>query len=181
MAVLAGVAWPWAWLSILVLLGYFFRSGLQAFASLAGLLGGVAGTIALLTWLTPPSVPRADGALLRAEQLPPYTADLGQDGMLHVAKREGDSPQLVHGWLRSFWKLLIEAESVKLDPTTRAMTNGCACSWSTTSARKACCFERSNRRKPPSRSSTPDIGHSRVPRLAPKCGPACVHCWSRLG
>jgi hypothetical protein len=118
MAVLAGVAWPWAWLSIPVLLGYFFRSGLQAFASLAGLLGGVAGTIALLTWLTPPSVPRADGALLRAEQLPPYTADLGQDGMLHVAKREGDSPQLVHGWLRSFWKLLIEAESVKLDPTT---------------------------------------------------------------
>jgi hypothetical protein len=118
MAVLAGVAWPWAWLAIPVLLGYFFRSALQAFASVAGLLGGVAGTVALLTWLTPPSIPRADGALLRAEQLPAYTVDLGQDGMLRVAKREIADPEIVHGWLRPMWKLLVEAESVKLDPTT---------------------------------------------------------------
>jgi hypothetical protein len=118
LAVLAGVAWPWAWLAIPVLLGYFFRSGLQAFASVAGLLGGVAGTVALLTWLTPPSIPRADGALLRAEQLPAYTVDLGQDGMLRVTKHEGDSPQIVHGWLQPFWKMLVQAESVKLDPTT---------------------------------------------------------------
>ncbi len=114
MVVLAGMAWPWAWLGLPVLLGCFFRSGWHALGSLVGLAVGVAGSLALITWLTPPDVPRADGALAQAGQPPEYVVTTGADGYLEVTPRTEDGPD--HPSLfRWFWRYLVESENLRVD------------------------------------------------------------------
>jgi hypothetical protein len=112
--IFAGLAWPWAWLGLPVLLGYFFRNGLQAFGSLVGLLAGVAGMAAGLTAYTLPSLPRADGALARAGLTPALRVERTDAGVLKVDTVEpADAPQ--RGLLRPLWRFLVNSESVALD------------------------------------------------------------------
>ena len=114
--VLAGTAWPWAWLGLPVLWGYFFRNGWQAFSSLVGFIGGIVAILAGLTWLTLPNLPRADGALYRAGLEPSYVVDRGDDDILRVTQYESVE-EARSGLLRPFWKFLINSENLTLDTT----------------------------------------------------------------
>ena len=113
--VMAGFAWPWAWLALPVLLGYFFRRGWEAAGVLVGTLGGIAASLAGLVWMTQPTLPRADAALYRAELHPTYVVSRSDDGSeLMVALR--DEPGATdRAWLRPFWRFLVDSENLTLD------------------------------------------------------------------
>jgi hypothetical protein len=117
--VLAGFAWPWAWLGLPVLLGYFLRNGWSAVGGIIGTLAGLAVGLAGLTWLTLPSLPRADGALERADMTPAYTVTRSAEGQLAIAPRPA-GPAAQAGWLRAFWRFLVDSESLALDPGASA-------------------------------------------------------------
>lgn len=112
--VLAGVASPWAWLGLPVLLAYMFRNGLQSLGAVVGSLGAVAAILAGLTWLTMPTIPRAAGALQRADLPPDYVIGRSEHGILKVEPRAAEEPR-ARGWLRVCWKFLVDSESLVLD------------------------------------------------------------------
>ncbi len=86
-AVLAGAAWPWAWLAVPVLLLHFFRQGAaHVVGSIVGLLGGVALCVAGILAFVSPAPPRADGALQMAGEQPTYAARVGTDGTLELER-----------------------------------------------------------------------------------------------
>jgi hypothetical protein len=114
LAVAAGLAWPWAFLLLPVLLGYFFRTSWPTVSALFGLAAAAAGAAGALVWLTLPMPPRADGALRMAGQQPAYAADLGEDGVLRVSIRAPGEPAH-HGILRPLWRFLAGSESLLLD------------------------------------------------------------------
>lgn len=119
-AVLAGLAWPWAWLMLPVLLGYFLRRGLDALGGVAGTLGGTAAILAGLTWLTNPTPPRADGALHRAALVPEYAVCRSEDGRHLVVTTQPAAADPPRGWLTPLWKWLVTKDDVLLDAAASA-------------------------------------------------------------
>ena len=112
--VLAGVAWPWAWLGLPVLLAYFWRRPWQGLGSVLGLLAGVAVIGVGLLDLVQPALPRSTGALKLADLPPAYQARLAQDGTLVVDRREAagqESPPALTGVL---WRRLVTSEATPL-------------------------------------------------------------------
>lgn len=110
--VLAGVAWPWAWLGVPVLAGYFMRKGLHSIGGVVGVVGGAAAVLAGLTWLTIPTFPRAEAALAEAGMSPRYAASMHEGTLLyepHDAPGAEAQPQdwaaRVKSWL---WMPLID-------------------------------------------------------------------------
>lgn len=89
--VLAGAAWPWAWLGLPVMLAYFLRRGWHVLASLVGLAAGVALLLVGTTRLTEPTLPRAKGASAAAGAQPAYVAKLG-DGEQLLLERYRPNP-----------------------------------------------------------------------------------------
>ena len=113
--VLAGVAWPWAWLGLPVLLAYFWRRGWQDVGSTLGLLGGVAACIFGLAWLVQPSVPRANGALGLAGLQPLYDARLANEDTLVLDQRNVTTQDVTSPALTArLWRVLVERQSVTL-------------------------------------------------------------------
>lgn len=105
--VLAGVAWPWAWLGLPVLLGYFWRRGWHALGATVGVLGGAALIVYGLLQFVQPTIPRASGALLAAGRQPTWSVHLAQDGTLMPVRRDAvaeiESPSLT----KPLWRLLV--------------------------------------------------------------------------
>jgi hypothetical protein len=111
--VFAGLAWPWAWLALPVAWAYFFRRGWHVVGSTVGLLGGAAACIAGLTWLTLPTIPRANGALAAAGLQPAHAARLTADGTL-VVETEAPQPDVPASLLAPAWRFLVGSEDCDL-------------------------------------------------------------------
>jgi hypothetical protein len=116
--VMAGFAWPWAWLALPLFLAYFFRHGWEAIGGLVGVIGGLALGVAGLVWLAAPALPRADAALARAGLPPTYTVARGDDGTtLLVTPYVTEEKETPRGWLRWFWRFLVNSEALTLNPS----------------------------------------------------------------
>lgn len=114
MLVLAGVAWPWAWLALPAFLAYCWRRGVwPAFSSTVGLVGGAALVLFGLFHLVQPSIPRADGALAMADAAPVFRARLADDGTVIVDHREAVSSP-TRPASHYLWRSLIERDTVTL-------------------------------------------------------------------
>lgn len=112
--VLAGVAWPWAWLALPVFLAYCWRRGVwPAFSSTIGLAGGAALTLFGLFHLVQPAIPRADGALAMADADPVFRARLADDGTVIVDHRE-TAPAASRPVSYYLWRALVERDAVPL-------------------------------------------------------------------
>jgi hypothetical protein len=112
-AALAGFAWPWAWLTLPVFLGYALTRGVHALGGILGLLVGLLGGIAGLVWLTAPVPPRPEGAMRLAGQQPEYRARLTDDGTL-VVERYAQDDQVNSDFRASLWRWLLEREDAAL-------------------------------------------------------------------
>lgn len=110
LAVLAGAAWPWAWLGLPALLGYFLRKGWNGVGASAGTLAGLAACLFGVTGLTNPSVPRADGALAATGVSPAYVGALGPDGRLVLTPREPTTTQ-PHPLQAGLWRFLLNSDN----------------------------------------------------------------------
>ncbi len=111
--VFAGLAWPWTWLALPVVWAYFFRRGWHVVGSTVGLLGGAAACIGGLTWLTLPTIPRANGALAAAGLLPAHTARLTDDGTL-VIETDAQRSDVQASLLAPVWRFLVDSEECNL-------------------------------------------------------------------
>lgn len=117
--VLAGVAWPWAWLGLPILLAYFWRRGWQAAASTAGLAAGAVLCLFACDWLVQPTIPRASGALRMAGLQPLYEAHLAYEDTLVIHRREVSEEQTESPAISYYlWRPLVEAGSVSLRDTS---------------------------------------------------------------
>lgn len=106
--VLAGVAWPWAWLGLPVLLAYFLRRGWAALGSLLGLAGGVALLVFGLLQLVQPALPRETGALATAGLRPTYAARQADDGTVLIDRRDVEGEEVPSSaFSRRLWRALI--------------------------------------------------------------------------
>lgn len=123
--VLAGLAWPWAWLALPAMLAYFFRRGWQAFGATIGLLGAAAALLVGMTTLVAPTLPRADGALRGAGIIPTYTARLSDDGTT-IIERSRPSETIEPTFKKWFWKPLLDRDNGRLDSASArpALPNG---------------------------------------------------------
>ena len=111
--VAAGLAWPWAWLGLPVLMAHFLRRGWHLVGATVGTLGAAAGCLAGLTLLTAPAIPRAAGALAAAGLQPDFSAQTTEDGTLVIDTLEPTDPADV-GLAAPLWKFLVEIESTAL-------------------------------------------------------------------
>lgn len=108
--VAAGLAWPWAWLTIPLLLGSFVRRGWQGLIVVLALFGSFAGVGYGLYRLVEPTLPRADGALAAAGDEPGYTVALSAGGELTIDSYKSQS--LPKSDFKSWvWDTLLRAES----------------------------------------------------------------------
>lgn len=114
--VLAGLAWPWAWLVGLVLLAYWVSRGWHAVGAVLGTLAGLAGVGALLLFLVEPSLPRADGAVRAAGMTPAYTARLSDDDALVIERLQGDQ-QVSADFKSGLWRFLLNRDTSTLGQT----------------------------------------------------------------
>jgi hypothetical protein len=112
---LAGLAWPWAWLGLPVLLAYFWRQGWQALGSSIGLVGGAAVALLGLAQLVRPAMPRADGALAMAGLQPLYQARLADEDTLVIDRREVNTEEIQSPAVSLYlWRPLVRCESAAL-------------------------------------------------------------------
>ncbi len=110
LAVLAGVAWPWSWLGLVPMLGYFLRKGWNGVGASAGLLAGLGTCLFGVTGLTHPALPRADGALAAAGLSPAYVATLDPAGRLRLSEREPAATQ-PHPLQAGLWRFLLNSDN----------------------------------------------------------------------
>ncbi len=118
--VLAGVAWPWAWLLLLPVLAWFLRRGANGFGAVVGLLGGAAAVVAGAMAYTAPTLPRVEGALAGPLNAPPYVARMRDDGTVVIEKNAdaADAEDTAAGIKGRFWKILLDQDKVTLGSAT---------------------------------------------------------------
>jgi hypothetical protein len=123
--VLAGLAWPWAWLALPALLAYFFRHGWQALGATGGLLIGLAALLVGATILVAPALPRSDGALHEAGITPAYAARLSNDGTPVIEHYRPDETATA-SFKRWIWNPLLNQDELRLSSasTQPALPNG---------------------------------------------------------
>jgi hypothetical protein len=112
--VLAGVAWPWAWLAVPMMLAYLLRRRVQAVAGVLGMAVALVGVVYGLRQWTAPTLPRADGVLAAAGQAPAFVATLAPDDRIALA---ANAPQPVEAHiLKPFWSFLLQLDTASLGP-----------------------------------------------------------------
>ncbi len=114
--VMAGLAWPWMWLGLPVMLAHFWRRGWHVVGSTLGLAGGVGVCLCMLANHVQPSLPRDNGALAMAGLQPIFEAQMTDDGHLAIDRRAIqdealDSPATS----RPLWRMLVNRETNTLD------------------------------------------------------------------
>lgn len=106
---LAGLAWPWAWLGLPVLMGGFLRRGGQALASIVSLVLGASAVLYIVVAFVNPATPRADGMLALAGLAPSYTARINVEKTMLVAPEAGEEPAS-GGLTAPLWAALVRAD-----------------------------------------------------------------------
>ena len=113
--VFAGLAWPWTWLALPVLLAYFVRRRWQLLGSLVGLAGGVV----LIGWglltLVQPAMPRATAALAIADQPPAYTARLADPKTVIIDQSDAELHTTWGAWSTLGWRWLLNQDVAAVD------------------------------------------------------------------
>lgn len=116
----AGLAWPWAWLGLPILWAHFLLRRWHVLGATLGTLGGVAGSLLGVTWLTAPAIPRGDGALAAAGWHPQYAAQATDDGTLIIEKLDPPADLGGTGGLDArLWRFLTGIESSALQNGSR--------------------------------------------------------------
>lgn len=113
--VLAGFAWPWAWLGLPVLLAYFWRRGWHGFGATIGVVAMSILCLWSVTTYVAPALPRESGALSRARTQPEYNAHY-EDGVIYVKPRntrEAVAPTVTYS--ASLWGGLLDADPLTLE------------------------------------------------------------------
>jgi len=112
--VAAGLAWPWAWLALPVMLGYFIRQGWNGVGATAGLIAGVAVCIVGVSQLVQPALPTYRGAVGHSGENPTHVARVGEDGQLKIEPgRQAEAVEA--GWSRLLWDRLLSADSATVN------------------------------------------------------------------
>lgn len=111
--VLAGTAWPWAWLALPLLILWFMRRGNQGIGALLALAAGIAAVVFGIVSFVQPAPPRADGALAAAGVTSEYVARV-QDGGVVIER--GAAEQRPADFKAALWRFLIADDDVKLTP-----------------------------------------------------------------
>jgi len=112
--ILAGLAWPWAWIGLPVLMAYFLRRGWHALGATVGTLGGAAACLAGLTLLIGPTIPRSDGALRAARLTTSFAAHLSADEVVLIDRRDPPPAAAPATPFSRIWRFLVEAEDLTL-------------------------------------------------------------------
>lgn len=113
--VAAGLAWPWAWLGVPVMVAYFLRQGWQALGTIVGLLAGLAGIVAMLFYTVAPAAPLTPGAREVAGYETPYVARI--DDRQHVVIERAtasETPEAELAPKRWLWQGLLAGEALTL-------------------------------------------------------------------
>lgn len=109
---LAGLAWPWCWFGLPVLLGYFLRKGWSGVGAVVGLLGGTAACVLTVVGLTSPMLPRADGSIAAAGAQPSHVAELSAGGSLVIEPSSIPPATVTTDFKSGLWTFLLERESL---------------------------------------------------------------------
>lgn len=115
--VITGLAWPWAWLGLPLLLAYFFRRSWQALGSIAGLGAGVAVIVIGLMELVSPALPRKAAALDHAGVQPSFTAERVDESTLVFSHQIAATQPASAAGTQYFWRALLERSAT---PVARA-------------------------------------------------------------
>ncbi|MGE0481516.1 MAG: hypothetical protein AB7Q17_13695 [Phycisphaerae bacterium] len=107
--VLTGLAWPWAWLALPVLMVYFARQGAQGAGSVLGFLAGGAVVAGMVFALVRPAPPRSDGALLAAGEAPRHTATMQSDGSVRI-ERAATLDTAARDFKSGLWRFLLSRD-----------------------------------------------------------------------
>lgn len=111
LVVVAGLAWPWAWLVLLPLLAYSTRRGWQAFGAVVGTLGGVAACLAIVYVFTAPALPRPERAIAAIGERPQYGATISGGRLMIEKWPDAAPPPAANAAKTWFWNFLLEAET----------------------------------------------------------------------
>jgi hypothetical protein len=125
--VFAGLAWPWLWLSIPVVLGWSWRRGVDALGGFVGLLGGIALSIWGMLALVQPALPLANGAIATAALQPLYEARVADQYSIQVRTAQQPTTRPSPAVSAPFWRQLIEkgqvsVHSIPVPPRRKAVT-----------------------------------------------------------
>lgn len=115
--IFAGLAWPWAWLGLPIVIGYSFTRSVHAVGAVLGLAVGVALIAAGLLGIVDPTPPRAEGALALAGTPAIYDLERDESRALAVtphASMSADAGE--HGWTSPLWRLLLQADATEFKP-----------------------------------------------------------------
>ncbi len=114
--VLAGVAWPWAWLLAAVMLAYLLRRGWQALGAVVGTTVGAAACVAGVIALVSPALPRVDGSIGAAGLTPAHKVQLTADGgmLFEHTEAAGDTAEGGFAPKRLLWRFLLNRDGTSL-------------------------------------------------------------------
>lgn len=119
--IFAGVASPWAFLAVPLLLFYHFRRGSEALLSLLGLIVGAGAVVAGVALLVAPSIPRTNGALVAANLAPQFTAHATENGgvMLEHAPPMDTPGKTFKTWL---WAFMLERDQLAMNQAEQPLS-----------------------------------------------------------
>ncbi len=111
----AGVAWPWAWLGLPVLLAWYLRRRWALLGAILGLAGAAAAGFGGLLTLVPVTMPRADAALRLAGAETRYAARVAEGATVVLDERlRTEEPSAPAALTAPLWRALLRVESVRL-------------------------------------------------------------------
>lgn len=110
---LAGVASPWAFLAIPVLLAYFLRTGWNGLGAMIGVVVGIAGSGVGIAVFTAPSLPRSDGALRAAGIGARFAARSDAD---KIVIEPATSAPVAADWKAPLWAFLLQGDTAAFLP-----------------------------------------------------------------
>lgn len=113
--VLAGFAWPWAFLGLPVLLAWCLLRGWQGTGGILGLCAGVALCIVGLVLHVAPAMPRGDVQLAAGLPTTHVATISGEDALIVEPRSSAAEPSTdLKSWM---WKFLLERDEAALDVT----------------------------------------------------------------
>ncbi len=126
--VLAGVAWPWAWLGLPILVAHFWRRGWQTLWSTVSLAGGAAACAFALLHCVQPTLPAESGALALAGRSPSFDVRAVGTDTLSIDRRSNPTSAPAGVLSRWLWTTLLAREEAVIGDTSD-VGDGVRLSW----------------------------------------------------